>query len=109
MLKVFNFLGFRITIFVRKPNRYLGGDFFTQVYAKKVWRELSDSKKRFELFQKVVWGPTVGWRNRTSRVPPQDYLISKYFRGDLPIPIAPSGYDERDRRDRARRAWEEAL
>jgi hypothetical protein len=42
-------------------------DFFTQTYGRKVWDILNNQVKTFNLFRKVPFGTTVGWRNRSAR------------------------------------------
>ena len=48
-------------------NQLVYTDFFTQTYGRKVWDILNNQVKTFNLFRKVPFGTTVGWRNRSAR------------------------------------------
>lgn len=46
---------------------FVSGDFFTDTYGRKVWDSLNSQTRAFNLFRKVAWGPTTGYRIRTGR------------------------------------------
>jgi hypothetical protein len=45
----------------------IGTDFFTNTFGAKVWDSLNSQTRAFNLFRKVAWGPTTGWRIRSGR------------------------------------------
>ena len=42
-------------------------DFFTNTFGAKVWDSLNSQTRAFNLFRKVAWGSTTGWRIRSGR------------------------------------------
>lgn len=46
---------------------FVASDFFTNTFGAKVWDSLNNQTRAFNLFRKVAWGPTTGWRIRSGR------------------------------------------
>jgi hypothetical protein len=54
--------------FMKKSNTYTAiSDTFNYTYGKKVWDALNNKTVTFNAIKKVDWGPTVGWRLRSTR------------------------------------------
>lgn len=45
----------------------IASDFFTNTFGAKVWDSLNSKTITFNLFRKVAWGNTTGWRVRSTR------------------------------------------
>lgn len=46
---------------------FVGTDFFVNTFGAKVWDSLNSQTRVFNLFRKVPWGNTTGWRIRSGR------------------------------------------
>jgi len=68
--------------FFRKQTYLQVADTFVATYGKKVWDSLNNKTVTFNAIKKVDWGPTVGWRNRTSRGGQRSRPVTEV--GDLP-------------------------